>query len=152
MRSFFFYFFFEGVHLLCLKRGDRPLEDHTPGFIDLVHQTRYQDYSLCVFFYTSLSEQSKARIPGHSSEEDFATFLKREQMNNNSLFTISPMEDYTSPTRDPVFSHSLPMSCTEDLLEPTAGHEIEPAMMYEPEPVMRMEKDITPESLIHTRV
>lgn len=51
------------VHLLLLEQGYLVLEDHTKDFLDLVCLTHYPDRSLCIFYYTSLSERSKACLP-----------------------------------------------------------------------------------------
>lgn len=42
---------------------ERSLKDHTSDFIDLACLNHYPDYSLWLFYYTSLNEQSKARLP-----------------------------------------------------------------------------------------
>lgn len=68
------------VQLLCPEQEDHPLEDHTRDFIQLMCQMHYLDLSLGVFYITSLSLH-------------FATFVEWVLVNNDSLFTICPMED-----------------------------------------------------------
>lgn len=53
-----------------------------------------------MFYITSLSERSKARLPADGPKEDFAAFVEWVLVNNNSPFTIGAAEDgiVTSPT------------------------------------------------------
>lgn len=47
------------IPAVCLLLLECFLEDHTRDFIDLACLIHYPDHSLCVFYYTSLNEQSK---------------------------------------------------------------------------------------------
>ncbi|XDV15065.1 hypothetical protein PO909_015208, partial [Leuciscus waleckii] len=130
------------------EQGDRPLEEHTCDFIQLVCQTHYPDRLFCVFYHTSLSERSKARIPACGPKEDFAAFVEWVLV-NNSPFTIDPAEDdiTTSPTPSlPETSHPPPASdATEKLHVPTADRGDQPAAIDEPVPRIRRESVIVTE-------
>ncbi|XP_058649111.1 proteoglycan 4-like [Onychostoma macrolepis] len=112
-----------------VKKLDRLLEDHTRDFLDLACLTHFPDHLLCVFYIISLSEQCKARLPANGPKEDFAACVEWVLMNNESAFTVGPVEDdiTTGPTPPlPETSQPSPRS-TEILPEPTADGEPEPA-------------------------
>ncbi len=132
------------VALLCLEQRDRTLETHTRDFLELACQTHYPDRSLCVFYISSLSEWSKACLPGSGPRDNFATCLEWVLENNGLYFSICPAEDISSPTPKPVTSQ--PSSrCTEISPEPTPDGETEPAMTREPELKPVTEPIVTPE-------
>ncbi len=132
------------VALLCLEQRDRTLEINTRDFLELACQTHYPDRSLCVFYISSLSEWSKARLPGSGPRDNFATCLEWVLENNGLYFSICPAEDISSPTPKPVTSQ--PSSrCTEISPEPTPDGEPEPAMTREPELKPATEPIVTPE-------
>lgn len=70
------------VQLLCLEQQDRSLEDHTVDFLDLVCLMPNSDCSLCIFYLTSLSKQSKAHLPANGPIKDFAMFVEWVLMNS----------------------------------------------------------------------
>ncbi len=134
------------VKLLCLEQGDRPLEAHTLDFIQLACLTHYPDRSLCVFYYTSLSERSKARVPAGGPKEDFAAFVEWVLVHNDSVFTIGPVEDdfTTSPTPPlPETSPPPAKDATEVSHEPTTDRGVRHAAMEELGPRTRLEVTIT---------
>ncbi|ROK87099.1 hypothetical protein DPX16_10239 [Anabarilius grahami] len=105
------------VTLLCLEQRD--LEAHTRDFLELVSQTHFPD----LFYFSSLSERSRACLPGSGPCKDFAAFVEWVLVNNNSPFTIGPAEEdfATSPTPLPETNQPPPSSgATEMLFEPTA--------------------------------
>ncbi|XP_058617738.1 uncharacterized protein LOC131531178 [Onychostoma macrolepis] len=137
------------VQLLCLEQGVRPLEAHTQDFIQLACLTHYPDRSLCVFYFTSLSERSKARVPAGGPKEDFAAFVEWVLIHNESAFTIDPVEDdiATGPTPPlPETSQPSPRS-TEILPEPTADGEPEPAAT-EPLPSTDQVRELATSSVV----
>ncbi len=133
------------MKLLCLEQGDRPLEAHTLDFIQLACLTHYLDRSLFVFYYTSLSERSKARVPAGGPKEDFAAFVEWVLVHNDSVFTIGPVEDdfTTSPTPPlPETSPPPAKDATEVSHEPTADRGVRHAAMEELGPRTRLEVTI----------
>ncbi|KAI2659446.1 Histone-lysine N-methyltransferase set-2 [Labeo rohita] len=60
---------------LCMEQ-DHSLEDHARDFLDLACLTHFLDHSCCVFYYTSLSEWCKARLPANGLKEDFSPFVE----------------------------------------------------------------------------
>ncbi len=87
------------VQLLCLEQLGHSLEDHTRDFLDLACLTHFPDRSLCVFYYTSLSERCKARLPANGPKEEFAAFVEWVLVNCGSHFTIGTAEEeFTSVT------------------------------------------------------
>lgn len=108
----FFPFFMDlpAVQRLYLEQKERSLEDNTQDLKDLVCLTHYPDRSLCVFYHTSLSEQSKTCL-GHAQDmssprEDLATFVEWVLVNNRSAFTIGPAEPTSLTPPDPEPSQS----------------------------------------------
>lgn len=87
---------------------DRSLENYTQDILDLACLAHNSDDSVSVFFYTSLSEQAKARLPANGPLEDFVTYVEWVLVNNGSEFTIGPEEDTTSPTPDSVQPDTTP--------------------------------------------
>lgn len=79
---------------------------------------------------------SKAHLPAKSLTENFATFVDRVLVNNNSGFTICLVEeDFTSSTPSQEASQ-LPFPHFMELMpEPTADADLGPAMMIEQERV-----------------
>lgn len=73
-----------------------------------------------VFYYTSLSKWSKARLPVDSPQENFAAFAEWVLVGNESPFTISPV-DVTSHAPHPEPSQPTLMSCMEMMLDPTVN-------------------------------
>lgn len=51
------------VKLLCMEQEDRLLSDSIKDFLNLVCLIHYTDDLLSIFFYNSLSEQTKAGLP-----------------------------------------------------------------------------------------
>lgn len=109
------------VKILCLEQGHRPLEIHIKDFLDLACLTHYPDSALCVFLLTSLSAQSKARLPAGGPVDNFATYVEWVLFHNNSPFTVGPAdgEFVASPTSPP--ETDTPTPSTD--LEPTTGGE-----------------------------
>ncbi|ROL55579.1 hypothetical protein DPX16_7519 [Anabarilius grahami] len=116
---------FSPLFTMDLPAIQRKLEEHTKNFLDLVCLTHYPDRSLCVFYNTSLREQSKAHLLGVGPRGYFTAFVKWALVNKASAFTIFP----TSPTLDPEPSQPPPTHCTERTPEPTAERELESAAM-----------------------
>lgn len=58
---------------------------------------------LCIFYHASLSERLKACVPVNGPKEDFAAYVEWVLVNNDSSFTVYPVEDNfsTSPTPPP---------------------------------------------------
>ncbi len=121
------------VALLCLEQRDRSLETHTRDFLELACLTHYPDRSLCVFYIFSLSEWSKARLPGKGPWDNFAACVEWVLENNGLYFSICPAEDISSPTPKPVTSQPSSL-CTEISPEPTPDGEPEPAVTRKSEP------------------
>ncbi|KTF97464.1 hypothetical protein cypCar_00023353 [Cyprinus carpio] len=97
---------------------------------DMLYLQDFPDHSLCAFYYASLSERCKARLPGNGPKEDFATFMEWVRENNGSQFTVCPPEeDISSPTPEPETSQ-LSSRCAEQVLQPTT--EPKPDMITEP--------------------
>ncbi|ROL49314.1 hypothetical protein DPX16_15640 [Anabarilius grahami] len=117
--------------LLCLVQRDRSLESHTLDFLELACQTHFPNRSLCVFYHSSLSERSWARLPGSGPRKDFAAFVEWVLASNNSPFIIGPAEENFATSPTPLINQPPPASdATEMLLEPTAycsDHVREPA-------------------------
>ncbi len=90
------------VALLCPEQRDHSLETHTRDFLELVCLTHYPDCSLCVFYISSLSEWSKACLPGSGPRDNFAACVEWVLENNGLYFSICPAdEDIFSPTPKP---------------------------------------------------
>lgn len=51
------------IQLLCLEQEVHSLKDHTRKFLDLACHINFLDGSLCVYYYFSLQERSKERLP-----------------------------------------------------------------------------------------
>ncbi len=128
------------VQLLLLEQGDHSLEDHTRDFLDPACFTYYPDHSLCIFYETGLSEQLKACLPINGPRGSFAEYVEWVLAVFGLPFTVCLTgEDPASPTPPP--ETSQPSSrCTEQLPEPTADGELEPAVTREPagEPVTEL--------------
>lgn len=76
------------IQLLCHEQKEQSLEDHTRKFIDLTCHTTFPHHSLGVYYFSSLSKQSKARLSMDGPQGDFATFVKWVLANIGSAFTI----------------------------------------------------------------
>ncbi|ROL54991.1 hypothetical protein DPX16_5020 [Anabarilius grahami] len=128
--------------LLCLEQRDRSLESHTLDFLELACQTHFPNRSLCVFYHSSLSERSRAHLPGSGPWKDFAAFMEWVLVSNNSPFIIGPAEENftTSPTPLPETNQPPPVSdATEMLLEPIADCGDRLPVRDEPVPRIRTE-------------
>ncbi|ROI15684.1 hypothetical protein DPX16_20222 [Anabarilius grahami] len=130
------------VSLLCLEQKDRSLEEHTMDFLELACLTHYPDRSLCVFYIASLSERSRARLPGSGPQKDFAACVEWVLINNNSAFTIGPAEPISTTPPNPAPSQLTP-SQTE--LKPDPTTDTEPAHAAEKAPASPAEPCFTPE-------
>lgn len=64
-----FYFFTMDIPAVRLEQKEQNLEDHTRVFLDLACLTHYPDRLLCVFYCTSLSKRSKARLSADGPRE-----------------------------------------------------------------------------------
>lgn len=113
------------IQLLCLKKLDRSLENHTREFLDLVCLTHYSDCS-----------QSKARLPVNGPSEDFAAYVVWVLVISGSEFTIDPEEDITSPTPDSEPSQTPPR-CVDMTPEPIADGECLPRWKSQRKPSPR---------------
>lgn len=85
-------------------------------FVDLTCLTHYPVCSFCVFFYTSLRKQSKARMQVNGLLGNFGTYVEWELVSFSE-----PRQPPTNPIKN-----RKP--------EPTADTEHKPASMPEPEP------------------
>ncbi|ROJ62551.1 hypothetical protein DPX16_21537 [Anabarilius grahami] len=136
------------VALLCLEQRDRSLESHTRDFLELACLTHFPNCSLCVFYISSLSKRSRARLPGSGPRKDFAAFVEWVLVSNNSPFTVSPAEDdfATSPTPLAEASQPPPTNVATEMFHvPTADRGGEPAAMDEPGLRTRSDGTIAPE-------
>ncbi|ROL49044.1 hypothetical protein DPX16_16659 [Anabarilius grahami] len=136
------------VALLCLEQRDRSLESHTLDFLELACLTHYPDRSLCVFYISSLSERSRARLPGSGPQKDFAALVEWVLVSNDSPFTVGPAEDdfATSPTPLPEASQPPSTNVTTEMFHvPTADRGGQPTAMDEPGPRKGSDSTIAPE-------
>ncbi|ROL52380.1 hypothetical protein DPX16_6609 [Anabarilius grahami] len=136
------------VALLSLEQRDRSLESHTLDFLELACLTHYPDRSLCVFYISSLSERSRARLPGSGPQKDFAALVAWVLVSNDSSFTVGPAEDdfATSPTPLPEASQPPSTNVTTEMFHvPTADRGGQPTAMDEPGPRKGSDSTIAPE-------
>ncbi|XDV15169.1 hypothetical protein PO909_015299 [Leuciscus waleckii] len=125
-----------------MEQKDRCLESHTRDFLELACLTHYPDHSLCVFYITSLSEQSRARLPGSGPREDFAACVKWVLVNTNSAFTVSLAEPTSTPPPNAEPSQPTPR---QTVLKPDSTADTEPALAAEKMPASPAEPCSAPE-------
>ncbi|ROL54308.1 hypothetical protein DPX16_10731 [Anabarilius grahami] len=96
----------------------------------------------------SLSEQSRARLPGSGPQKDFAALVEWVLVSNDSPFTVGPAEDdfATSPTPLPEASQPPSTNVTTEMFHvPTADRGGQPTAMDEPGPRKGSDSTIAPE-------
>ncbi|XP_051971617.1 uncharacterized protein LOC127635553 [Xyrauchen texanus] len=112
--------------LLCLKQGDRPLEDHVQDFLELAHLSDFPDHALVAFFRVNLNESLREWLPPASRCWTLLGFVEETLRVSGSPPTVGVLEDDAPPTK------ILPLSATIRLSTPVLTYTLPTSSASEP--------------------